>query len=87
MMRPSTTHCMEEAGLELDVTHSRLIVSLILAVSGPVMVRVSGATESMQKVFHILHSTIMQLADVPKFLLNIISQKNFIRESRGHTLQ
>ena len=47
MMRPSTTHWMEEAGLELDVTHSRLRVSLILAVSGPVMVRVSGATENI----------------------------------------
>jgi hypothetical protein len=46
-MRPSTTHWIEEAGLELDVTHSRLRVSLILAVSGPVMVRVSGATRKM----------------------------------------
>jgi hypothetical protein len=48
-IRPSTTHWMEEAGLELEVRHSRLRVSLILAVSGPGMVSVSGATEILLK--------------------------------------
>ena len=44
-MRPSTTHWMEEAGLELEVRHSSVRVSLMRAVSGPVIVSVSGATE------------------------------------------
>ena len=47
--RPSTTHCTVAGGLELAVSHLKLSVSLTLAVSGPSMVTLSGATEKGKK--------------------------------------
>ena len=43
---PPTTHWMDEAGLELEVSQVRVTLSLILAVPAPVIVTLSGATKN-----------------------------------------
>ena len=43
---PPTTHWMDEAGLELEVSQPKEMVSLIRAVFGPVIVTLSGATKT-----------------------------------------
>ena len=43
---PSITHCKVEAGLELDVAHSKIRVCPTFAVEGPLISTWSGATKT-----------------------------------------